>query len=551
MTRVIETDVCILGSGISAAMVAERLSEESTAKITIIEAGNAIFNLDDRFKTRKRFLDYGENPWPNDHIPQQTGKGIQSRSMCVGGLGLHWGGTVPRFTPEDFRVKSLYGVGDDWPLDYADLDPFYQEAEERLGVAGTEGPEELDPRSKPYPMPPLPLSYNLEKLREWGEKSGIPYWPNPVSKNSERYRGRGACTRCDTCTICPTGAKYTPDLTYRELLDKGLIELHSRMLVRRLEVKPATGTTSGTTGQDIDYAVATDRDNPDEPVHIRAKTFVLACGYAWSTHLLLLSRNSRFPNGIANSSGNVGAYMTGHRSVNCFVEVPFALYPGIYEMDSLLSKRFQRPGPLDRYLRHDMRIWESSFGRQARLRNDDGELLLGEQALADWRERSTNGSARMRGYYDVLPGEDSRLTLDESTRNQQGDPMFRIDMRDNEASAQLRGYSEDKIKATFEEIVGAGGGKILSVRESPYQDHPGGGCRMGDDPATSVVDRFGRAHDHENLWVVGAPTIVTGGCNNGTLTFCALSLRSAAKLANELPKRNAVTHAVPNAAEAA
>ena len=546
MTRTLETDVCILGSGISAAMVAERLTEESTAKVTILEAGDAIFNLEDRFTTRRRFLDYGENPWPNDHIPQQTGYGIQSRSMCVGGLGLHWGGTVPRFTPEDFRVRSLYGVGDDWPLDYDELEPFYHEAEERIGVAGTEGPPDLDPRSKPYPMPPLPLSYNLERLREWAQKSGIPYWPNPVSKNSERYRGRGACTRCDTCTICPTRAKYTPDLTYQELLADGRIDLHSRMLVRRLEVKP------GREGrQEIDYAIVTDRDQPDEPVHVRAETFVLACGYAWSSHLLLLSRNSRFENGLANSSGLVGAYITGHRSVNCFVEVPFPLFPGIYEMDSLLSKRFQRPGEQDRYLRHDLRIWESSFGRQPRARGDDGQLLLGEAVLADWRERSSNGAARMRGYYDVLPAEDSRLTLDPSRTNQQGDPMFRIDLRDSTASAALRGYSEDQIEATFDRIVSAGGGRMLDVRASPYQDHPGGGCRMGDDPSASVVDRYGRSHDHPNLWVVGAPTIVTGGCNNGTLTFCALSLRSAAKLAQELPRRESPAFAVPNAAQAA
>ncbi len=543
MTRTIETDVCILGSGISAAMVAERLSEETTSRITVIEAGDAIFNLDDRMARRRRFLDYGENPWPNDHIPGQTGKGIQSRSMCVGGLGLHWGGTVPRFTPEDFRVRSLYGVGDDWPLDYDELDPFYQEAEERLGVAGTEGPPELDPRSQPYPMDPLPLSYNLEKLRAWAERSGIPYWPNPVSKNSRRYRGRGACTRCDTCTICPTGAKYTPDLTYQELLGAGRIELHSRMLVRRLDVKPGS--------QEIERAVATDRDRPDEPVHLRAKTFVLACGYAWSSHLLLLSQSDRFEGGLANSSGLVGAYITGHRSVNCFVEVPFRLYPGIYEMDSLLSKRFQRPGPLERYLRHDLRIWESAFGRQARARDDGGRLLLGDAALADWRERSALGAARMRGYYDVLPAAESRLRLDPARRNQQGDPMFRIDLRDSEASAALRDYSEDKIRGVFEEIVAAGGGRILDVRANLYQDHPGGGCRMGDDPKTSVVDRWGRTHDHPNLWVVGAPTIVTGGCNNGTLTFCALSLRSAAKLAQELPRRAAPEFAVPSVASAA
>lgn len=536
--RTLETDVCILGSGISAAMAAERLSEESTATITVIEAGDRIFNLDRRFETRGRFLDYAENPWPNDHIPKQTGRNIQSRSMCVGGLGLHWGGTVPRFTPEDFRQRSMYGVGTDWPVDYDALDPFYQEAEERMGVAGTWGPRDLDPRSRDYPMPPLPLSWNLQKLEEWAEKSGIPYWPNPVAKNSEVYRGRGKCTRCDTCTICPTGAKYTPDLTFLDLLERRRIELHSRMLVRRLVVRAGS--------MQIERALAVDRDRPDETVEIRARTFVLACGYAWSPHLLLLSQSERFPDGLANSSGLVGAYMTGHRSVNAFVEVPFRLYPGIYEMDSLLSKKFQRPGPQEKYLRHDLRIWETSYDRQARQRDDSGRLLLGDDALADWRERTTTGTARMRGYYDVIPDRSSRLTLDHSRPNLFGDPTLRIDLHDDPVSAELRGWSEDQIVATFERIVTAGGGKLLTTRPSPYQDHPGGGCRMGDDPSHSVVDAWGRSHDHDNLWVLGAPTIPSGGCNNGTLTFCALSLRTAAAIARELPARDRVEHAVPH-----
>lgn len=536
---VLETDVCILGGGISAAMTAERLSEETTAKITVVEAGDRIFNLEERFERRRRFLDYRENPWPNDHIRGQTGIGLQSRSMSVGGLAMHWGGTTPRFTPEDFRVRSLYGVGDDWPLDYDELEPFFQEAEERIGVAGAPGPEELDPRSRPYPMPPLPLSHNLERLRAWGEKSGIPFWPNPVSKNSKPYRGRNTCVRCDTCTICPTGAKYSPDFTFQELLADGRIELRDRTLVRKLHRSPdgrrivrATATVRGLDGDD------------DRELEIRAKTFVLAAGYAWSAHLLLLSE-------VANSSGHVGRYITGHKPVNCFVEVPFKLYPGIYEMDSLLSKRYQRPGKLDRYVRHDLRIWESSYAGSARLRNDDGGLLLGEAAFADWQSRNQKGTARMRAYWDALPSPDSRLTLTPGKRNPWGDPLFRIDFRDSDDSVALRGHTLEHIRGVFDDIVGAGGGRILDLRSSDLQDHPGGGCRMGDDPETSVVDRWGRSHDHENLWIVGAPTLVTGGCNNGTLTFLALTLRSAAQLARELPARAEPAYAVPHPGAAA
>jgi quinoprotein glucose dehydrogenase len=522
MARTIESDVVILGAGISAAMLAEKLSETGNEKILVVEAGNKIFNLDERTARRERFLAYGENPWPNDHIRGQTAKGITSRTMAVGGLALHWGGTTPRYTPEDFRVHSLYGVGHDWPLTYDELEPFYCEAEERLGVAGTPGPPELDPRSKPYPLPGFPLSYNLAELKKWAERSGIPFWPNPVAKNPVPHRGRNVCMRCDTCNICPTGAKYTPEFTFQQLLENKKIELVARTLVRKLVL--ADGSDR------IDHAVALDRDKPDEPVEIRGKTFVLASGYCWSSHLLLLSANDRFPDGLANRSGLVGRYVTGHRPVNAFLEAPLRLYPGMFFGDSLLSKHFQRARP-GKYVRHDLRIWESSFGRDPRVRDDQGSLLLGDAILDDWRKRSQKGVARMRAYYDVIPARESAITLDPERKNPWGDPLPRIDFVDSDWSKELREHTEKEIHSVYERIAAAGDGKILSVEvDDKTYDHPGGGCRMGEDRKESVVDRFGRTHDHENLWVVGAPTIVSSGCNNGTLTFAALTLRTASAM---------------------
>jgi len=524
--RVAEADVCILGGGISAAMVAEKLADDSDATIAVVEAGNRIFNLEDRFAERERFLEYGENPWPGDHVPELLGAGLQSRTQAVGGQALHWGGTTPRFTPEDFRVQSLYGVGDDWPLDYDALDPFYQEAEERIGVAGDGGPPELDARRRPYPMPAVPLSWTLEQLKDWAERSGIPFRANPVAKTSVPYDGRNVCARCDTCSICPTGAKYSPDFSFQRLLQGGRIELHDRTLVRRLVVDPASGR--------IEHALAVDRDSGEE-VELRAGTFVLAMGFAWSSWLLLVSADDRHPEGLANSSGLVGKHMTGHSAVNCFVEVPMKLYPGMYQQHSLLSKRFQRPGPLDRYVRHDLRIWETTFARSPRLRDDDGNLLWGDEIMADWRDRCQTGTARLRAYFDVLPARDSELVLDPELRNDLGDPLPRITFRDSQESLDLREHTVETIEGVFRRIVNAGGGRILRVGPSFIHDHPGGGCRAGDDPASSVVDPWGRSWDHDNLWVVGAPNLVTGGCANGTLTFSALSLRSASRIAEELP----------------
>jgi quinoprotein glucose dehydrogenase len=162
---------------------------------------------------------------------------------------------------------------------------------------------------------------------------------------------------------------------------------------------------------------------------------------------------------------------------------------------------------------------------------------LADEIMQDWRERTRTGTARVRAYYDVLPGRDSSLTLDPERRNEWGDPMPRLGFRDSDASRELRGWTEDQIEAQFRDLAAAGNGELLTVGASDFQDHPAGGCRMGDDPGNSVCDSWGRTHDHPNLFVVGAPTCVTAGCANGTLTYVALSLRSGAEIGREFAVR--------------
>jgi len=205
---------------------------------------------------------------------------------------------------------------------------------------------------------------------------------------------------------------------------------------------------------------------------------------------------------------------------------------------SLVSKKFMRVARADRYLRHDLRIWESSVGRDPRLADDQGRLLLGDALLADWRKRTATGTARVRAYYDVIPDRESALSLDPARKTPWGDPLPHLSWRDAPESAGLRGWTEERIRALFAELARVGGGSVVSTRSDSFQDHPAGGCRMGDDSATSVTDAWGRTHDHENLFVAGAPTAVSGGCANGTLTFCALSLRTAAKLGEDFPRRS-------------
>ncbi len=529
-TQSIDADILIIGSGITAAMMAAHLAEHTTRPITVVEAGRASTPLAERHTARERYLAYGESPWKQDHLDDQNAFGTAwgfSPSMTVGGLAMHWGGVAPRYSPEDFRLKSLYGVGDDWPFTYEELDPFYQEAEERIGIAGEAGPKALDARAKPYPLPPLPINYNLAQLQQWAARSDIATWSTPSAKNSVARDGRAQCQRCDTCyPVCPTGAKYTPDFTWDALVRGGRVTLLTETLVRRLVADKATGRILRVTGNRTDAQ--------GTAFTIEAKTVVLAAGFVWSPHLLLLSRDAAFPTGLANRSGLVGKYLAGHRNVNAYLRVPMELYPGINAQHSLVSTQVMRAPRSARYLRHDLRIWESSVGREPRLRDDQGALLLGDALLADWQSRAKGATARVRGYYDVLPDRESALSLDDTHTNRFGDPMPRLQFRDAPESAALRSWQEESLRALFVRMAKAGGGDVLRMENSANdlgQEHPAGGCRMGTDPMSSVVDGWGRAHDHENLWVAGAPAQVSASCCNGTLTFAAVGLRTAAAIA--------------------
>jgi choline dehydrogenase-like flavoprotein len=522
--RRIESDVCIIGGGITAAILAQKLFElRPNISIAVVEAGKRLFDVESRAEHRRRFLDYGENPWPGDYIEDQSAKGIISRTMAAGGSALHWGGTCNRFSEEDLRLRSMYGLAVDWPIEWKELEKFYCEAERRLGVSGEPSPLPEDWRSEPYPMAAMPFTHNLLELKKWGEKSGIPFWSTPQAKNTVPYGGRPACIRCNTCSICPTGARYSPDFTFRDLLARKNFQLHDQTLIRKL--------IAGDTKASIAAAQGVQTGQPDAEVEYRAPLFVLASGYCWSPHLLLLSRSSRYPNGLANRSGLVGRYMCGHAFHSAMIEIDAKIYPGMNETHALISRQFFRSKADQPFIRHDLRIWESATGREPRLRDGKGEILLGDDLLADWRRRAERGSARVRGYYDVHPDRDSSLTLDDNARNRWGDPLPKIEHRLDAATRARQARTDEHFRGIFGRLAQANNGKILSTSASRYLDHPAGGCRMGTDPSESVCDSYGQTHDHENLFVAGSPTLPTAGCTNGTLTFVALTLRSAGRIA--------------------
>ena len=340
-------------------------------------------------------------------------------TMAVGGLALHWGGACNRFSEEDLRLKSMYGLATDWPVAWDELERYYVEAERALNVAGEPSPYPEDRRSGPYPQPAVPLSYNLQVLKAWAEQSGLKFNALPMARNLTPADGRGSCCVFDTCgDVCPSGARYSPDFTFRQLIERKQIVLHDRTLIRKLTLDEARPVVAAATG--------VHQDRPGETEEYRARLFVLASGYCWSPHLLLLSANSRFPNGLANRSGLVGRYMTGHPFIEARATIDDQTFPGQHMVHSLISREHFRCATDKPFVRHDTRVWESSSGREPRLRSAEGRLLLGDEVFEDWRSRTKGSSVRLRTYLDMHPSADSRLTLDAAAQ----EPLRRSDAVD-------------------------------------------------------------------------------------------------------------------------
>ena len=214
-------------------------------------------------------------------------------TMAVGGQALHWGGACNRFSEEDLRLKSMYGLADDWPIDWAELEKFYVQAERRLNVAGDPSPYAEDRRSAPYPQPAMPLSYNLQVLKKWAEQSGLKFSPLPMSRNvNAPFDGRGACGLYDTCgDVCPTGARYSPDYTYQQLIAAKKITLHDRMLVRKLVLADGKDTIAAAHGYHQDRPERDDRV-PREAVRARVRA-VLEPASAAAVGEFALSKRDR------------------------------------------------------------------------------------------------------------------------------------------------------------------------------------------------------------------------------------------------------------------
>lgn len=524
-------DFVVIGSGPAGGSVARELSRRGY-DVVVLEQGSWYTRGDHLHDELEVYFNgrYLNNPPEHVQTYRKTpGETAERRAyllyaQIVGGSGIHYAANYWRFRPGDFNEFTRRGgvpgaALADWPIAYDELEPYYTAVEWAVGVSGQGGVDPFEgARSRDYPMPPLPVTGPGVLLEIAARKVGWRALPAPMAILSRAYRGRQPCHYCGFCWSfpCEWEAKGTNFSMIPDALASGRCELRTACKASRLETDDR-GRVTGVVYFDADR----------REVLQRARATFLCANGAESPRILLMSASSRFPTGLANSSGAVGKYLmfngntaaggefehevNGHRGppVTRIVLDPYELEASTgliggggfdfrYPYPPILSAlNMPTQGPQ----------WGAEFKRTLQ--------RVHTRAVQCW------------GHTTSLPVETNRVDLDPDAKDSWGLPALRVTYQEHEHDMRLfRHFHEKGI-----ELLNAAG--ALRTWGNPPRDEPGGSvhllgtCRMGNDPATSVVDRFHRAHDVPNLFIADGSSFVTSGRGQPTLTIQALAFRAA------------------------
>jgi choline dehydrogenase-like flavoprotein len=417
--------------------------------------------------------------------------------------------------PDDFRVRSVDGVADDWPLGYDELRPYYEETDRQFGVSGFGGNPAYPPGDDP-PLPPMPLGEVGLRVARAHHRLGWHWWPASQAILSAPYEGRHVCVRRGTCGQgCNEGAKGSSDVTHWPAFLAAGGELVTGARVRRITVG-ADGLATG--------AEWVDRDGNEH--HQAAATVLVAANGVGTARVLLASADVAHPDGLANSSGLVGRRLMLHplATVLGVFDDPVQAWPA--QNGALIqTMEFARSDPERGFLRGSTWGLGCTGGpvRMALSPGGRGVWGAGHHANVEARLGRIGQWAIL---CEDLPEEHNRVELDLASTDSDGLPGARVSYRMSENSRQMMAFMAERAEESLRE---AGASTIETVLGIP-NGHLMGTARMGDDPTSSVVDRFGMAHDVPNLGVVDGSVFVTAGSANPTTTIAALALRTAEHL---------------------
>ncbi|WP_029060799.1 GMC family oxidoreductase [Labrenzia sp. DG1229] len=518
-------DVLIIGAGASGAAIAWSLVE-TRMRILCLEQGEHLQDRD--FPSRREDYElsrYGEFSCDPNVRKLKQDYPVNSQNSCitpvnwngVGGSTINFLGHWPRMKPSDFRTRSLDGVAEDWPVDYATLEPFYDLNDENTGVSGLGG----NPGYPDYspPLPPIPIGKLGQTLARGFNELGWHWWPSDVAILSQDRDGRQKCVNAGTCDLgCAAGAKGGTNFTYWPVLENAGVELRTRSRVREILIDQETGFATG-----VLYHGA------DGQLHEqKAELVVVACNGVGTPRLLLNSKSQLFPDGLANRSGLVGKNLMFHplTGVAGVFDEPMLGHEGPMAC-SILSQEF--------YETDRSRDFVRGYGLHSGRSTTPMTYALGGYGIdnpipwgAEHREIMDTVYPYLAGLTVVsedLPEEINCVTLDPELTDSDGIPAPKINYRLGENTLRMLRHGEEK---ATELLLAAGAKRVLAKGDDKVWWRAGwhqmGTCRMGDDPEKSVVNGWGRSHDVKNLFIVDGSIFVTSGAVNPTSTIQALAL---------------------------
>ncbi len=519
-------DVLIVGSGASGSVAAVRLAGAGFS-VVCLEQGDWAQTADYMSATPEAELAWVQrwNPAPNVRANQAdyplTGD-ADIRPVMYNGVGgglVQWAAMWQPLLVSDFRVRSLDGVADDWPISWDDLAPHYASVAHEMSVSGLAGDPAL-PELGVYPNPPIAIGKVGQAAAAGMDRLGWHWWPGANAIASRRHGKLQACQRRGTCmTGCPESAKATPSLTHWPAALAAGADLITGARVAEIPLDKR-GRAIG----------AVYLDAAGNQHFQRAQVVILAANAVGTARLLLLSKSARFPDGLANSSGLVGRRLMQHpyRTVTAVCEEPLESWQGPWGQ-SIYSLEFAESHPSRDFVRGAKWMVMPHGGPMFAVA-EYHEAHRHEGFEAIWGESFHRATAELLGHSftwgiqaEDLPEEHNRVVLDPDVCDSSGLPTARIQYRVSENSRRMLDFN---VARAVEAAEAAGATQTL-VREiwPSGIGHVLGTTPMGNDPASSVVDRWCRAHDVPNLYVIDGGVFVTGGSANPTATIMANAQR--------------------------